>query len=79
MTIIGWSFPSELRAWRARIGQLVTGDTDRDGDVDISNLSRLLASFGTQNGASGDDGDTDADGEGVRRWSTPPGRKVVKR
>ncbi|MCC6358778.1 MAG: VCBS repeat-containing protein [Phycisphaerales bacterium] len=39
------------------------GDLDLDGDVDLADLSRLLASFGTGSGAILDDGDIDGDGD----------------
>ncbi len=39
------------------------GDVDGDGDVDLSDLSTLLAHFGVTTGATRADGDLDADGD----------------
>ena len=39
------------------------GDLDGDGDVDLSDLAQLLASYGTPSGASYADGDIDGDGD----------------
>jgi hypothetical protein len=39
------------------------GDTDLDGDVDLSDLGSLASNFGQANGAGWDDGDTDCDGD----------------
>ena len=39
------------------------GDTDGDGQVDLQDLSTLLAHFGTQSGATTADGDVDGDGD----------------
>ena len=39
------------------------GDFDVDGDVDVSDLARLLASYGIANGATYGQGDIDADGD----------------
>ncbi|MFN0135578.1 MAG: hypothetical protein ACKVS9_05600 [Phycisphaerae bacterium] len=39
------------------------GDLDVDGDVDLSDLATLLASFGTASGATLADGDVDGDGD----------------
>ncbi|MFN0136853.1 MAG: hypothetical protein ACKVS9_12140 [Phycisphaerae bacterium] len=39
------------------------GDLDGDGDVDLSNLSTLLANFGTLSGASPEMGDLDQDSD----------------
>jgi predicted outer membrane repeat protein len=39
------------------------GDTDNDRDIDLSDLSRLLANFGTSSGATRSMGDFDGDGD----------------
>jgi WD40 repeat protein len=39
------------------------GDLDFDGDVDLSDLAQLLASYGTTGGALYEDGDLDCDGD----------------
>ncbi|MFQ5807326.1 MAG: hypothetical protein ACE5I3_12835, partial [Phycisphaerae bacterium] len=39
------------------------GDLDYDSDVDLSDLARLLANYGTTGGASYEDGDLDGDGD----------------
>jgi glycerophosphoryl diester phosphodiesterase len=41
----------------------IPGDLDIDGDVDLSDLAQLLASYGTTSGASCHDGDIDGDGD----------------
>lgn len=41
----------------------LSGDTDNDGDVDITDLSVQLSNFGTVSGATVADGDTDNDGD----------------
>jgi len=38
------------------------GDLDRDGDVDLSDLARLLGNYGMTSGATYEDGDLDGDG-----------------
>ena len=40
-----------------------TGDLDGDNDVDLTDLSVLLANFGTTSGADPADGDLDGDGD----------------
>lgn len=40
-----------------------SGDLDSDGDVDLSDLSTLLANYGATNGAALEDGDSDGDGD----------------
>jgi hypothetical protein len=39
------------------------GDTDRDGDVDLADLTQLLAHYGQTSGAAWEDGDFDGDGD----------------
>jgi Zn-dependent M28 family amino/carboxypeptidase len=39
------------------------GDLDGDADVDLADLARLLAHYGTTSGASYEDGDLDGDGD----------------
>lgn len=41
----------------------LTADLDGDADVDISDLARLLANYGTPSGASANHGDLDGDGD----------------
>lgn len=42
---------------------LVPGDNDFDGDVDLADLAVMLANFGIQTGASIESGDTDGDSD----------------
>ncbi len=44
-------------------GTGIPGDLDGDGDVDLSDLSQLLAHYGMTSGASYEDGDIDGDGD----------------
>lgn len=44
-------------------GPSCPGDLDGDNDVDLNDLSTLLANFGTASGAGLDDGDLDSDGD----------------
>ena len=39
------------------------GDLDGDGDIDLADLSQLLAHYGTTSGAVYEDGDIDGDGD----------------
>jgi hypothetical protein len=39
------------------------GDLDGDGDVDLTDLSQLLANYGVTSGAEYEDGDLDGDGD----------------
>lgn len=41
----------------------ICGDTDHDGDVDLSDLAQLLGHYGTTSGATYEDGDFDYDGD----------------
>ena len=41
----------------------VPGDTDHDGDVDLSDLAQLLGYYGTESGATWEMGDFDGDGD----------------
>lgn len=54
---------STTRALRATIEERLPGDTDGDCDVDLADLSALLAHFGMTRGATVEDGDTDGDGD----------------
>jgi len=45
------------------INVVLPGDLDYDGDVDLSDLSQLLAHYGTMSGATYDMGDLDGDGD----------------
>jgi hypothetical protein len=45
------------------IQNAIVGDLDGDGDVDLSDLSALLANYGTSSGANPEDGDLDGDGD----------------
>lgn len=51
------------RALRATINERLDGDTDGDCDVDLADLSTLLAHFGVPRGATVQDGDSDRDGD----------------
>ena len=44
-------------------GQDCPGDLDGDGDVDLTDLSQLLANYGMLSGADPEDGDLDGDGD----------------
>lgn len=45
------------------ITPLIPGDTDRDCDVDLSDLAQLLGHYGTMSGATWEMGDFDGDGD----------------
>lgn len=54
---------SLLAAGSVTVTELITGDVDGDLDVDLSDLTVLLAAYGTLSGATRADGDFDGDGD----------------
>ena len=57
---VGWINLDDEEAF---VAELIDGDLDYDGDVDLSDLAQLLANYGTPSGATYEDGDIDADGD----------------
>jgi hypothetical protein len=55
--------PSDLTLEIVGGGDPLIGDCDLDGDVDLSDLAQLLASYGMTDGATWGDGDFDDDGD----------------
>lgn len=61
----GYAPNGELEGFVLHLGDGVgcVGDVNRDGTVDLGDLARLLAHFGTPGGAQPQDGDLDEDGD----------------
>jgi hypothetical protein len=63
ITYPGWSI-DDVEIWAIpTFNPDCPGDLDNDGDIDISDLSTLLANYGTTSGALYMDGDVDTDGD----------------
>ena len=62
ITYPGWNI-DDIEIWGASDAEQVLGDLDGDGDVDLADLSQLLAHYGTPSGATYEDGDLDGDGD----------------
>ncbi|MBU0616802.1 MAG: hypothetical protein KKI02_03720 [Planctomycetes bacterium] len=71
LKVIAWAqeplnqYPAEVHQAAKAIGPFepLPGDLDGDCDVDLSDLSQLLANYGTTGGATYEDGDLDGDGD----------------
>jgi hypothetical protein len=61
-TYPGWNI-DDIEIWGVFMGSDCFGDLDGDRDIDLSDLSRLLANYGTTGGADYEDGDLDGDGD----------------
>ena len=61
-TYPGWNI-DDVELWAVIMTPLCPGDLDSDGDVDLSDLSQLLAHYGVTSGAAYEDGDLDGDGD----------------
>ncbi|MFQ5805465.1 MAG: agmatine deiminase family protein [Phycisphaerae bacterium] len=61
-TYPGWNI-DDVEIWAVDMAPPCFGDLDGDDDVDLSDLSQLLAHYGMTSGAQYEDGDLDADGD----------------
>ena len=61
-TYPGWNV-DDVEIWAVDTGPECFGDLDGDGDVDLGDLSILLAHYGMTSGAAYEDGDLDGDGD----------------
>jgi len=61
-TYPGWNI-DDVELWAVIMTPQCPGDLDGDGDVDLSDLSQLLAHYGVTSGAMYEDGDLDGDGD----------------
>ena len=62
VTYPGWNI-DDVEIWAASDDVTVSGDLDGDGDVDLADLSQMLANYGLTEGAVYEDGDLDGDGD----------------
>jgi hypothetical protein len=62
VTYPGWNI-DDVEIWAVDAGAPCPGDLDGDNDVDLSDLSILLAHYGMTSGAEYEDGDLDGDGD----------------
>ena len=56
-------------AWMTRLSPPCPGDLNGDAAVSLSDLTVLLAHFGTAGGATSADGDMNVDGPGAPGWT----------
>ncbi len=62
VTYPGWNI-DDVEIWAVNLTPDCPGDLDGDNDVDLGDLSQLLAHYGITSGASYEDGDLDGDGD----------------
>jgi len=62
VTYPGWNI-DDVEIWAVDTGPACPGDLDGDNDVDLADLSILLANYGVTSGATYEDGDLDGDGD----------------
>ena len=58
----GWNI-DDVEIWAVSLAPNCPGDLDGDLDVDLADLSAMLANYGTTSGAEYEDGDMDGDGD----------------